>query len=196
MLADRPTLWPPTLLAFVLVFCGSLWQLIIPGTPGWLATFAYYCIFPIFLVWMLSCVGYLMCTAAYYKAMYQLGRPAVRIAEAYADMTRNIRGMNTLQMNHQIQVINALQLPTQFQESDVINIGGRDVQVSSVMEYINKMQPDGTMPPVRNYTREPERSDIRHLATIIGNGYAVEAASNRGSVKTTKELLHQVIDNA
>src|SRR3989304_633364 len=186
MLADRPTLWPPTLFALALVLCGSLWQQIPPHIPDWIALIAFYALFPLGLLWFLSWIGYLLCAIGYYKAMWEIGRPDVRLAEYNTELARQIRGMSAMQMSHHLQVLNALQLPTQFQPNDIISIGGRDVQISSVLEYIKGMEPDGPMPPVRNYTKEPARTDIRHLAKTIENSYAVESASNRSSVKTTK----------
>ncbi len=197
MLIDPPTLRTPIVLAFVLAILYAVYQQIPPNTPNWVGAIAYLIMFPVGLVWIISCVGYFLFAIGYWNTMYQLGRPDVKIAEHNANLAKEIRQMNAMQMSHHLQIVNALQMPMQFQPGDVISVGGRDVQVSSLLEYISQMKPDGTMPAVRDETKNPKRDDFRHIARYLGkNGYALEAGGPGGSVKTSKELLHQAIDNA
>lgn len=194
MLAKRPSLWSVFFSGAGLIFCCAVWQQLIPGVPIWLAVIGMLFVGLMSLVTLLAIYDYLTASISYARAMWQLAHPDVRIAEAHVELARQVRGMSVTDKDMLRQILNAMQRPTQFEAGDEIVVAGRAVKMSSVLEYLGHMQPDGSMPQERNYTREPARGDIRHIADTIEDGYAVEAASNRGSVKTSKELLHKMVE--
>ena len=194
MISDAPKLSPLVLLGLAVVLCLSLYEQIVPGTSNWVALIAGSGGIMFTFLWLVALVDFMIKSVAFAHSLWTISRPDVRITEANAEIARQVAKMSAMQMSHHLQVLNALQMPMRLQPDDMIDVAGRQVHASSLLEYVSKMDDKGNMPKERDYTREPERSDVRHLADVIGKSYSVEAANNQHSVITTKPLLHKFID--